>query len=542
MKRSGKRKISPLLLLILVITMLMPSQAFATASLDEEKNNVYYAALGDSLAAGVMSNNTLGLSYGDYIAQDLDRVGLLGSYEKPFAVPGATSKDLLNALMDRDMQVKIASKNMITITIGANDFLQVLGSEPERLKNPEEVKKIITELSENYAVIMGIIRSVNASADVYLMGYYNGFYAFPEADQRQLVELTKTVNGIIKQIAADSFSHYVPTYDAISTDYATYLPNPKNVHPSAAGYMAIADEFWKQVKLNLPTNVDRIAGANRYETAVKISQEGWKQSAQGVVIARGDDFPDALAGAPLAYDLNSPILLTHSDGLDQIVKNEIERLDPEFAILLGGEKALSKDVEDELGKMKIPVERIAGADRYETAAMIAVSLPPSNKAVIANGMKFPDALAIASYAAENTYPILLAKQNELPEDTAEILKQYPESIAVGGTAVISESLFEKLPKAKRYGGKDRYETASIIAMELNPSHKAFVSTGLEFADALTGSVLAAKRDSSFLLVDPYNMQDAVIEAKEKLGIYHFTILGGPKAVSPSIERELIGVE
>ncbi|WLR61610.1 cell wall-binding repeat-containing protein [Guptibacillus hwajinpoensis] len=92
------------------------------------------------------------------------------------------------------------------------------------------------------------------------------------------------------------------------------------------------------------------------------------------------------------------------------------------------------------------------------------------------------------------------------------------------------------------GGKNRYETASIIAMELNPSHKAFVSTGLEFADALTGSVLAAKRDSSFLLVDPNNMQDAVIEAKEKLGIYHFTILGGPKAVSPSIERELIGVE
>ncbi|WP_273851728.1 cell wall-binding repeat-containing protein [Guptibacillus spartinae] len=542
MKRFGKRKISPLLLLILVITMLMPSQAFAIASVDDEKNAVHYAAFGDSLAAGVLSDNTIGLSYTDYIAQDLQRVDLLGSYEKPYAVPGATSQDMLDALMDRDMQIKIASKDMITITIGANDFLQVLSKEPERLQNPEEVKKIIADLSENYVSIMTIVRSVNPSAEIYLMGYYNGFYAFPEAQQRPLVEIMQTVNSIIKQIASDSNSHYVPTYDAISTDPLTYLPNSKNVHPSPAGYMAIADEFWEQVKLNLPTNVTRIAGVNRYETAVKISQEGWKEHAQGVVIARGDDFPDALAGAPLAYDLDSPILLTHSKALDPIVKEEIERLHPEFAILLGGEKALSKDVEDELGKMGIPVERIAGDNRYETAAKIAGTLPHSDKAVIANGTKFPDALAIASYASENTYPILLTKQDEIPEDTAEVLKRYPESIAVGGTAVLSESLVEKLPKAKRYGGEDRYETASIIAMELNPSHKAFVSTGLEFADALTGSVLAAKRDNSFLLVDPNKMQDAVLDAKENLEIYHFTILGGPKAVSPTIEKQLIGVK
>ncbi len=541
MKIAGKRKISPLLLLLLVITMLVPNQTLAIADVDEEKNAVHYAALGDSLTAGIVSNNTLGLSFADYIAQDLERVDLLGSYEKPYAVPGATSEELLNKLMEPDMQVKIASKDMLTITIGANDFLEVLRTNPERLKNPNEVTKILTELGENYGSIMKIIRGVNPSAEIYLMGYYNGFYAFPEDQQRPLVQLTTAVNSIIKQIATDSFSHYVPTYDAISTDYTTYLPNPQNVHPSPAGYMAIADEFWKQIKLDLPTNSTRIAGENRYETAVKISQAGWDFS-QAVILARGDDFPDALAGAPLAYDLNSPILLTHTNSLDQMVKEEIERLDPEFVILLGGEKALSPAIKEDLRKMGIAVERLAGEDRYETAAEIAASLPHSDKAVIANGTKFPDALAIASYAAENTYPILLAKKDELPKASAKMLKQYPESIAVGGTEVISQNLFEKLPKATRYGGKDRYETASIIAMELNPSHKAFVSTGLEFADALTGSVLAAKRDNSFLLVHPDQMQEAVMEAKTKLGIYHFTILGGPKAVSPSIERQLVGVE
>ena len=138
MKIAGKRKISPLLLLLLVITMLVPTQTLAIADVDEEKNAVHYAALGDSLTAGIDFNNNLGLSFSDYIAQDLQRVDLLGSYEKPYAVPGATSEDLLKKLMEPDMQVKIASKDMLTITIGANDFLGVLRTESRTIERSQK--------------------------------------------------------------------------------------------------------------------------------------------------------------------------------------------------------------------------------------------------------------------------------------------------------------------------------------------------------------------------------------------------------------------
>ncbi|WP_053216155.1 cell wall-binding repeat-containing protein [Guptibacillus hwajinpoensis] len=530
-----------LLSLLLVIAMLVPTQAFATIGSEEEKN-VHYAALGDSITAGVDFNNKIGLSFADYIAQDLQRVELLGSFEKPYAVPGATTMDLLTALSQPEMQFKLQSTNMITISIGANDFLQVLKTEPERLKDPLEVAEIMKQLTENYATSMHIIRKVNPTAQVYLMGYYNGFYAYPEEQQQPLIQLTNTVNEIIKQIALATNSYYVPTFDKIAEDYPTYLPNPSNVHPSPAGYMAIADEFWKQIRTNLPVSTTRIAGENRYETAIKISQAGWKESAQSVILARGDDFPDALSGAPLAYDADSPILLTHSHKLDPNVKEEIFRLNPQVVYILGGDVAISPEVEQEIIDMDIKTHRFGGADRYETSALIGAYLPSSDTAVVANGTKFPDALAVASYAAENAYPIILTKQNEMPKASAKLLKNYPKSLAIGGTAVISEDLFNTLPDATRYGGADRYETASIIARELNPSYKAFVSTGLEFADALTGSVLAAKTESSFLLVHPEKMQDAVLQAKEDLGIYHFTILGGPKAVSPSIETELQGVK
>ncbi|TKD70673.1 cell wall-binding repeat-containing protein [Pseudalkalibacillus hwajinpoensis] len=536
-----------LISLLLVIAMLVPTQAFGATGLDGDKKVVNYAALGDSLTAGVMFDSTpekpsVGLSFADYIAEDLQNVELLGSFEKPFAVPGATTIDLLTALSKPEMQFKLQSTDMITISIGANDFLQVLKTNPDRLKDPVEVGKIMNQIAQNYGASMQIIRKVNPTAQVYLMGYYNGFYKYPEDQQQPIIQLTNMVNDIIKGIALATNSHYVPTYDKIAENPSKYLPNPANVHPSLAGYMAIADEFWKKMSKNLPVNTTRIAGENRYETAIKISQAGWKESAQAVILARGDDFPDALSGAPLAYDSDSPILLTHSDALDPNVKEEIARLNPQVVYILGGNVAVSPEVEQEIIDMDIKTHRFDGADRYETSAKIGAFLPSSDTAVVANGTKFPDALAVASYAAENAYPIILTKQNEIPKASAKLLKNYPKSLAIGGTAVISEDLFNKLPGATRYGGADRYETAAIIARDLNPSYKAFVSTGLEFADALTGSVLAAKTDNSFLLVHPEKMQNAVLKAKEELGIYHFTILGGPKAVSPTIEKELQGVK
>ncbi|MBO1913294.1 cell wall-binding repeat-containing protein, partial [Microvirga sp. 3-52] len=55
----------------------------------------------------------------------------------------------------------------------------------------------------------------------------------------------------------------------------------------------------------------RISGKDRYLTAIEISQQGWTKSDK-VVLARGDGFADALAGVPLAHELNAPILLTVS--------------------------------------------------------------------------------------------------------------------------------------------------------------------------------------------------------------------------------------
>ncbi|RQD71130.1 MAG: N-acetylmuramoyl-L-alanine amidase, partial [Tindallia sp. MSAO_Bac2] len=284
--------------------------------------------------------------------------------------------------------------------------------------------------------------------------------------------------------------------------------------------------------------VERIFGADRFETAVEISKEGWTSS-DTVILARSDDFPDALAGTPLAYQEDAPILLTPTESLSSTTITEIERLDADKAIILGGAAAVSDTVEIELLAMGLEVERIGGDNRYETASLIAEYLPETDQAIIAYGGNFPDALAVGPYAAQNGYPILLTRTESIPSTTEEILTGINDTIIVGGTAVIGNTVFEQAPNPTRIAGDDRFDTAAKIVSQLDlPVDKAYVATGMNFADALTGSALAAKDNASMLLVRQNAVPSSTNDIIEEKGIINFIILGGTGAVSDTVELQL----
>ena len=288
----------------------------------------------------------------------------------------------------------------------------------------------------------------------------------------------------------------------------------------------------------------RVKGASRYDTAVEISKRGWaNNSTDTVIIARGDSFPDALSGSPLAYQENAPILLTEKGKLTNVNISEIKRLGATKAIILGGTGAVSKQVEADLKKNGIKkVERISGIDRYETAKKIAEKLDGNPKtAVVAYGLNFPDALAAASYAAINGYPILLTDKDRLPSYTSELLKSQgiKDTIVVGGTGVISEKVKKALPSAERISGINRYATAANFLAKGKTTTKAYVTSGTNFADALTGSVLAAKEGASLILVDPKNLPTETAKAVQKYEFSEFIVLGGTGAIA---DKVILGLE
>ena len=285
-------------------------------------------------------------------------------------------------------------------------------------------------------------------------------------------------------------------------------------------------------------NRERLAGTTSNQTAVAVSQEGWPGGASAVVLAKDSDFPDALAGAPLAYKYNAPILLTNSKNLTQETEIEIDRLKPSTVYILGGTAAVSPEIENKLKSKNITIIRYGGYDQYDTAYEIAKAVGYKGRAVIANGNSFPDALSISSWAAFNGIPILLTASNYLPEATKNALSELEvyKTYVSGGSAVVSESVYNQLPEAERHAGFDRYETATAIAQELeNDVGNLYITTGQNFPDALACSVLAARTKSAILLVEK-NVPSSVSEflREKKSDVKHLVVIGGEAVVNSAV--------
>ena len=286
----------------------------------------------------------------------------------------------------------------------------------------------------------------------------------------------------------------------------------------------------------------RISGEIRYDTAMEISKQGF-ESADTVILARGSGFADALAGVPLAHRLDAPILLTPSHKLWDGVLAEVERLGAKNIIILGGKGAVSEEVAAELTAQDLQVSRIAGETRFETAALIAAEIAPNgiDQAVVVNGMDFPDALSVASYAANAGMPILLTKSDNLPEATVGTLRDLhvKKTLVVGGKSVVNADVLAALPNAERVSGQDRYETNIELANYFDISGTdVYVATGQHYADALTGAVLAAKNNRALVLVHQA-VPNAARNFIEKNGVKRVTIFGGEAAVSSDVEVALV---
>ncbi|MEY7999429.1 cell wall-binding repeat-containing protein [Clostridium sp. Mt-5] len=280
----------------------------------------------------------------------------------------------------------------------------------------------------------------------------------------------------------------------------------------------------------------RLAGQTRYETAVKVVQQGWTSS-DYVVLASGQDFPDALSAAPLAKKYDAPILLTGKSTLDSNVKSELQSLATKNVFLIGGTGSISSNVESQLKDMDITVTRIAGSDRFQTSLAVAKSLGDFTGVVLVNAYGFADALSIAPVAASQGMPIILTTPNALPSEAKSFLdsSNYSKSYILGGNGAVGNTIASQLKNVTRIGGPNRYATNAAVLKQFEDSFnydKVYVVSGENYPDALCGSALAAKYNSPLILVGS-SVDTSVIDAvKAKLSSYGSVIaLGGKSGVS-----------
>lgn len=305
---------------------------------------------------------------------------------------------------------------------------------------------------------------------------------------------------------------------------------------------------------SLSDGATRLAGGTRYTTAVDVSEQAFPFGADTVVIATGDDWPDALGGAALAGAVDGPVLLTHSDWLDASTSAELLRLGARNVYLLGGYAAVSPAVETQL-EMMLPgfVWRIGGPDRYATSKAVAnrtvevLGSEFDGKACVATGMNFPDAVGAAPLGAGLGWPVLLVR----PSDPSVLLPPSTDSVVIlGGEDAVGPAVETFLEgelgdtEVDREGGADRYETSAMLA-QYGVDHGLLwdgvgISSGTNFPDALTGGAALGLYRTTLLLTRP---TDLSAPAAEKLTdnaaeIEDVTFLGGTAAISTTVENQV----
>jgi putative cell wall-binding protein len=207
--------------------------------------------------------------------------------------------------------------------------------------------------------------------------------------------------------------------------------------------------------------VNRIAGADRYQTAAMAAElvpVSFVRTVGGVptaLIARGDDFPDALAGGPLADAAHLPLILTNPQSLNPSAAQALQALGIKSALILGGTSAMSSATEQAIQALGIATQRLAGATRQQTATAIATyaiaNLGFSNSVVdLARGDAYPDALSGGPEAGQaGPAPILLtASPTSLGGDALTFLQSALSTLGevdlLGLQGAISDSVLGEI--------------------------------------------------------------------------------------------------
>ena len=339
----------------------------------------------------------------------------------------------------------------------------------------------------------------------------------------------------------------------------------------------------------------RLAGENRYETALVVADEVKRLNGgkfENVVVATGKTYADALSATALAKQLSAPILLVNAE-YEDIVKDYIEDNAKSYSdttiYVVGGTTAVSQNFEDSLYQYK-NVVRLEGANRYQTNVAILKAYVEAggsmNEVIVATGNGYADALSAAAtgkpimLVADTLKPVQKQYLAELqvktvkvdPADSNKTTTTYSYTIdkftIVGGKTAVNASIEKTLKgvdyiasaaDVTRLGGTDRYQTNRKIVekyfryvgnSKYFPSIKnVFVATGDDYADALTGGALAAMSStekgmgSPVVLVNENNTKVAknivaAIENVANTSFNGFVVVGGENAVSNEIVQKI----
>lgn len=213
------------------------------------------------------------------------------------------------------------------------------------------------------------------------------------------------------------------------------------------GTGVVSDKVIEQLKSLGITTVERLGGANRYDTSLKIAQYIDKNcyDISKVVISSGYGEADALSIASIAGRDKMAILLVERDFIPTSVYNWIKGESLEDAYIIGGTGVVSDSVLNKVNGItsaNITNNRLGGKNRFVTNAMVIDRFYGSimNKTYIAKGGELIDALAAGPVAAANGSPVVLSGSDLTVEQKNVLNKRYGNIIIRTGGGISDKAV------------------------------------------------------------------------------------------------------
>ena len=299
---------------------------------------------------------------------------------------------------------------------------------------------------------------------------------------------------------------------------------------------------------NQQQNDERLYGKARYDTAIKAADE-YKASPNGkfenVIVAYGQNFPDALAGGYLAKVKNAPILLVEPSEEGRIADYISKNIASGGTVyILGGTGVVSSAFEKKVKDKGIKAERLGGQSRFDTnLAILDEAGVRDEDILVCTGYGYADSLSASAVGK----PILLV-DNTLSDAQKKYIKglSTKQFYLIGGEGVVSKKIQSDLKKlnsgyrVERLWGQSRYETSTAVAKKFFPKAKTVVlAYAQNFPDGLSGGPLAMKKSAPIVLTDS-NKFDAAKKYVKESGATKNITLGGPALISDAAVEAIMG--
>lgn len=219
------------------------------------------------------------------------------------------------------------------------------------------------------------------------------------------------------------------------------------------GNAGIKPEVEDKLKSLGYNNIIRLGGTDRYDTNSKIVDEFQVSKGTPVVIANGQNFPDALSISSIASAKGYPILLTNSNIASSVLTKKLTYIKPSHIYVIGGTGSIStnlfNNIKQTSGLLDDKIERIWGSNRYDTSLQIAKYFNLDSKTIsFASGKNFPDSLSGSALSAQKNAPLILVDEGftDLQKNYIDNTK-YTKELFYGGSGALSNSIINSLSKS-----------------------------------------------------------------------------------------------